>query len=214
MSAIPYVLAIETSGDWCSVAVGAEGEVLKEASLHMPYGQAAHILKLVEEVSVVFDKDWHQVSKIVVNRGPGSFTGIRVGLSVAEGFAYAGKIPLVGVTGFQVYRALFDKEQDLCVVLDSRRDGHFVACFEKNQWAVKEHVIMRWEEVQKQKRSTILTNVHALKDDDVLYKPLTAEMLLKAYRVLAGHVCEFSDEPFYLKSPDIHESCTTKRTAY
>lgn len=125
MSMTPYALAIETSGDWCSVAVGAEGALLKEASLYMPYGQAAHILKLVEEVAVAFNGDWSQVAKIIVNRGPGSFTGIRVGLSVAQGFAYAGKIPLIGVTGFQIYRALFDQKQDLCVVLDSRRDDHF-----------------------------------------------------------------------------------------
>lgn len=61
---------------------------------------------------------------VVANIGPGSFTGLRVGLTVANGFGYALKIPLVGMSEFDIVR-LFYPKVDL-IILDARRDELFV----------------------------------------------------------------------------------------
>ncbi len=66
---------------------------------------------------------------VVVNIGPGSFTGLRVGLTVANGFGYGLKIPLVGMSEFDVIRLFFPKV-DL-IILDAKRDELFVEV--KNQ---------------------------------------------------------------------------------
>lgn len=99
-----YCLAIDTSGNWCSVALHEIGtETCFQVGEEIKRGHAEHILGFIDQVFMQAGFDdpaagYSHLSRLAVVTGPGSFTGLRVGLSVARGIALAQSIPCVGVT--------------------------------------------------------------------------------------------------------------------
>ena len=83
------ILAIETATTVCAAAVVNEGKILSEVSLDEKY---VHAEKLLTQVDAVLDRSglmMHQLDGIAVSIGPGSFTGLRIGLSAAKGLSFA-----------------------------------------------------------------------------------------------------------------------------
>lgn len=70
-----------------------------------------------------------QIGLVSVNRGPGSFTGLRIGLSTAKGICQSLGVPLVGVDGTVVYRARLGAKGRVCVLIPDRRDLFYVRWF-------------------------------------------------------------------------------------
>lgn len=100
MEIIKPILAIETSEKLCSAAIMLKEDDYFELSIQQ---KNIHSEKLMEMISTLFnnaDVDLKDLSHIAVSIGPGSFTGLRIGLSVAKGLAYGADIPLVPVPNF------------------------------------------------------------------------------------------------------------------
>ncbi len=94
------ILAIETSERLCSAAIMLNEDDFFELNIQQ---KNIHSEKLMEMISTLFnnaDVDLKDLSHIAVSIGPGSFTGLRIGLSVAKGLAYGADIPLVPVPNF------------------------------------------------------------------------------------------------------------------
>ena len=142
------LLGIVTTGDVCSVAVGTEQETLAEITADLPYGQAGKIMGFLEELLKKANISWEDLSGIAVDRGPGSFTGIRVGLSLAQGLSLAGGIPLFGLTGFEIYRSIVGVKEDLLVLIDTRRGDCFASFFEQGKKVSAFSKIMTYADVE------------------------------------------------------------------
>lgn len=98
-------LAIDTSEQACSVALACEGTVIDRASEIIGRGHAERLLPLIEERLAATGRSYKDLERIAVTTGPGTFTGLRIGLSVARGLALQADIPCVGVTGLTVLAA-------------------------------------------------------------------------------------------------------------
>ncbi len=88
------VLAIDTGGELSSVALLREGQVLGQAQLGEPRAQSSRLLPCIERLLAQASVAHAGVQAIAVAIGPGAFTGIRLGLSVAQGLALAWQVPL------------------------------------------------------------------------------------------------------------------------
>ena len=119
------ILSIETATNVCSVAVHNKGVLLSLSELHLENSHSqklmdliAHVLKQTGLASVDFDA-------IAVSGGPGSYTGLRIGVSVAKGLAFAGKIPLINVCTLTALAAQvfsFAENNSLIIpMIDARR---------------------------------------------------------------------------------------------
>jgi tRNA threonylcarbamoyladenosine biosynthesis protein TsaB len=128
------ILAFDSSGMACSAVILRDGEVVSHRFHPLLRGHAEILLPMIRDVLVEAGLAVRELDKIVVTTGPGSFTGIRIGLAAARGFALAGGVALHGVTSFAaVAAAVFGREPanvPLLVALGSRRDFVFVQCFE------------------------------------------------------------------------------------
>ncbi|MEO1077246.1 MAG: tRNA (adenosine(37)-N6)-threonylcarbamoyltransferase complex dimerization subunit type 1 TsaB, partial [Bacteroidota bacterium] len=90
-------LGIETATDVCSVALLEDDAVLAEASLRLPRQHAARLMPLVRDVLAHTGRATTDLDLVSVSEGPGSYTGLRIGVSTAKGLCLATGAALVGV---------------------------------------------------------------------------------------------------------------------
>ena len=98
-----YILNIETATKNCSVSVAKNGIVLacKEIS-EMGYSHAEKLHVFIDEILHELQLDYKDLSAIAVGQGPGSYTGLRIGVSAAKGLCFALDIPLIAIDTLQV----------------------------------------------------------------------------------------------------------------
>ncbi len=100
ISSGPTILAIDTSTDVCSVAIAQKGkkEEIHESTVIAAREHTQRILPMIEKLLAESALTLRQLDAIAIANGPGSFTGLRIGLSVAQGLAYGADLPLVPVS--------------------------------------------------------------------------------------------------------------------
>jgi tRNA threonylcarbamoyladenosine biosynthesis protein TsaB len=124
------VLGIDTATRFASVAVAVDGRGVVERTLPMSGSHGRTLFPLIEEVLAVADLGPDAVDLIAVSIGPGSFTGLRVGLSAAKGLALASNAALVGVPTLDAYAlAAGRRAGTVWTVLDARKGEVYAAAF-------------------------------------------------------------------------------------
>lgn len=138
---MPLILNIETSTTLCSVSLAKEGKVIACKEMNEGFTHAENLHVFVEEVLAKANKTVKDLNAIAVGSGPGSYTGLRIGVSAAKGLAYALNIPLIGVNTLQTMAAMAIKENPtdilFCPMLDARRMEVYTAVYDKNLNAIK-----------------------------------------------------------------------------
>jgi tRNA threonylcarbamoyladenosine biosynthesis protein TsaB len=128
------VLAIDAAGSACGAAVASGRELLAIVNGAMIHGQAEALLPMVDEVVRQAGLAPSALDLIAVTTGPGSFTGIRVGIAAARGVALALGRPIIGITSFAAVAAALPgaapEGRRILVALDSRRSDLFVQLFD------------------------------------------------------------------------------------
>jgi tRNA threonylcarbamoyl adenosine modification protein YeaZ len=121
------VLAIDTALDYCAAAVldaGARAMIAQE-TLEMKRGHAEALMPLIDRVMRASGIAYLDLDRIAVTTGPGSFTGLRVGISAARGIGLAADKPVVGLTTLSAYVAPLvaeKQEQPIIAAIDARHD--------------------------------------------------------------------------------------------
>ncbi len=124
------VLAIDTCLGACSVAATSDGRPLAAASEPMTRGHQERLAPMAREVMARADLDFAALDRIAVTVGPGSFTGLRVGLAFAKGLALALGKPCIGVGTLEALAATLAEPGPLAVVIDSGRGQVYLQTFE------------------------------------------------------------------------------------
>lgn len=133
------VLAIDTAGPACAAAVydSEQNRVLAAVSEMIGKGHAEKLLGMIDEVMQISGLALPDLHRIAVTIGPGSFTGIRVGLSAARGLGLALGIEVVGISTLMVMAAA-DREEhgdvaaqgEVLVAMDAKRDEVYAQMFD------------------------------------------------------------------------------------
>lgn len=96
------ILALDSALSSCSAAVIKDDVLLSDVFEDRLRGQAERLLPLCQQVCTAAGVTFDQLDAIAVTRGPGTFTGVRIGLAAAKGLALALKVPLIGMTTLEV----------------------------------------------------------------------------------------------------------------
>src|SRR5688572_23432106 len=119
------ILSIETSTAVCSVALHENGRLLAVMEVHQEYSHASKLGILVSELMNISETKIDKINAIAVSSGPGSYTGLRIGTSLAKGLCYSLDIPLVAVPTLEVLAAVVSPfhrvDSFLCPMIDARR---------------------------------------------------------------------------------------------
>ena len=126
------ILNLETSTTNCSVAIGINGEVavLKEDK-EKGYSHAEKLHLFIEEALKEVNLDYKDLDAVAVSKGPGSYTGLRIGVSAAKGLCFSLDIPLISVSTLTVLaKQISAKEEEVIVpMLDARRMEVYTAVY-------------------------------------------------------------------------------------
>ncbi|RDI52158.1 tRNA (adenosine(37)-N6)-threonylcarbamoyltransferase complex dimerization subunit type 1 TsaB [Flavobacterium glaciei] len=129
-----YILNIETATKNCSVALAKDGETIfcKEIA-EEGYSHAERLHVFIEEIIKEAGITFKDLSAIAVSQGPGSYTGLRIGVSAAKGLCYALEIPLIAVDTLQSLASQVTVSSGLIIpMIDARRMEVYSAVFTPN----------------------------------------------------------------------------------
>jgi len=125
-------LAIDTIGGRCATAViGAAGETLGNQQSHMERGHAEALIPQIDQCLAEAGLAYGDIARIGVTTGPGSFTSVRVGLSVAKAMALALNVPLFGLSSLQIATLGCAPDEPLLVILAGRGETVFWQYFDR-----------------------------------------------------------------------------------
>ncbi len=150
-SAVP-ILAIDTAAAQCAVAIVA-GERVHTMVEPQQRGQSERLMPLIVEVTSEAGMTMSDLGAIAVTTGPGSFTGLRVGLAASHGLASALGIPAIGIDSFSAFAASLPDElakHDLAVIVQSRRAELYWRLITRNGEAPGEPAVNLAAEIKSQ----------------------------------------------------------------
>ena len=131
------ILAIDSTHGTCSAAFFDGERVVSEIVEEMERGQAERLIPMVQDVLKKANATFSDIETVAVTTGPGSFTGVRVGLAAADGIALAAGLPMTGVSVLDVLAWKINNRhsdiEKLCLVLETKRDDYYAQCFENGK---------------------------------------------------------------------------------
>lgn len=139
------ILNIETSTETCSVAVAQDGGIIFEKINNEPNSHTKYLAKFVEEALSFAESHAIPLDAVAVSSGPGSYTGLRIGVSTAKGICYGKNVPLIAIPTLKllcVKPLLSDDIEDenalLCPMIDARRMEAYTAIYDRALREVRE----------------------------------------------------------------------------
>lgn len=129
------LLALDTATEACSVALWLDGEVDVE-TVELAHGHAQRILPMIDARLAAHRLRLADLDGLAAGRGPGGFTGLRLGVSVAQGLAFGAGLPVVGISNLAaVAQAMFGREAQATHVLvanDARMKEVYTALYRRS----------------------------------------------------------------------------------
>ncbi len=138
------ILNIETSTSVCSIALSQDGQCLLSKEDHSGYSHAEKLGSFVQEAISFADSHLIPLDAVAVSSGPGSYTGLRIGVSMAKGICYARDLKLIAIPTLEVLTVpilLGDEVEDdtlLCPMIDARRMEVYAAIYDRRLSQVRE----------------------------------------------------------------------------
>ena len=136
-----YILNIETSTLKCSVSIAYKGEYVAGEQLlanEFIHGEKLHVfIRDIFEKTKIKKKD---LNAVAVSKGPGSFTGLRIGVAAAKGICFAQDLPLIGINTLEIMAAPFFNKSEynyLIPILDARRMEVYSAIFDAKKRCIQ-----------------------------------------------------------------------------
>jgi len=217
-------LCIETSTNVCSTALTENDKILFSEIEYKANSHSALLTVLIEKITKKSGIELSQIDAVAVSSGPGSYTGLRIGVSTAKGICYALDKPLIAVSSLRIlaeraimmYKEIIKQENlTLCPMIDARRMEVYTTFFNQNSEQIDEikaliinsDTFLSFLEKQKiaffgngvEKCKEVIKHKNAFFLDDV--EPLASAMILPVNQLFNEN--NFEDtayfEPFYLK---------------
>lgn len=213
------LLTIETSTPVCSCTLSRDGEILMNKENYESRSHASLLGLFVHEIMEYVREQHIRLDAIAVSSGPGSYTGLRIGVSEAKGLSYGLDIPLIAIPTARIMASMMKEKADedtlLCPMIDARRMEVYATFFDRSLHVIRETSADIVEESSysdllaerkiiffgngAEKCRSIITHPNALFFDDI--HPLASGMVPLAEKdfVAKAFVNVAYFEPFYLK---------------
>ena len=213
------ILNFETSSKNCSVTLSSKGDLISNFDLEDDkYRHSELLTSTIKDILAQNNVSVKELSAVAIGIGPGSFTGLRIGFSVAKGLCYPHKINLIGISSLKILaNSIKNDSGDIIPMINDKGNFYFLSTFENGLNEVGDPLI---DQVDSnyiirniRENSTIVVNnqdsfnyINSIINDKVKlqYKPISSiNMIDLSYRSYIEQ--KFEDlayfEPLYIKKP-------------
>lgn len=225
MADSPLILAFDTSTPRCSIALTSggleDGKIVASLLLGPGVTHSRRLLGSIEQLMQQSSLTMAKVACIAVGLGPGSFTGLRIGMATAKGLAHGGGKKLIGVSSLDAIAAVLKDEGLICVLLDARKKevyGRFYRGDEQGVVPCSEQVVLPPEKIAERIEEPVVMagdGVHFYSDllkeilgekmvtSDVQYPPAEMVGLLAGEQYRNNSFLDVAAaEPTYIRASD------------
>jgi tRNA threonylcarbamoyladenosine biosynthesis protein TsaB len=228
------ILGIDTSTSWESVAVCDDMRMLSEFNCKIPSSHSSHLMKNIDGLLASLEVAIHDIELIVVSIGPGSFTGLRIGIATAKTLSYSLDCPLIGVSSLEAlatFASMTAKDNSHIVsLIDAKRNEVYIGRFHFQHGDTIQQADIGISSVQSLLSSldgnTIICGTGAISyyselvQSGVNYHLLTAEIFSFPHAYILANIglknynVKGSDDhrtlcPIYIRPPDIRKNPLT-----
>jgi len=205
------ILNIETSTRICSVALAVDGKVTAIQESAIENSHARQITVFAEQIMFQTGMNFQDLDAVAVSKGPGSYTGLRIGVSTAKGFCYSLDKPLISVGTLrslangmiQKFKAEGKQPEDFlfCPMIDARRMEVYSAVYDSHLREVREIKAEVIDENSfagffQQNKSLVFLGDGAEKCRDVLSKASENAVFLEEFLASAAYMAPLAEEKF------------------
>ena len=180
------ILSIDTSSKICSVAVLDNKNVLKEENLNNGLTHSESLMPLIEQILIDTNLALKDINLIVCDKGPGSFTGIRIGVGTVLAFKDSLNIPCVGISSLESLAYNIDSDGIICSLIDAKNNNVYFGVFEK-----KNNIVTQLEELS---FKTIKEIIPILTKYDKINFVGDGSIIHKEHLLSNLNTCTFSDK--------------------
>ena len=124
------ILSIDTASDLCTVAVLEDKNCIKEIIVNDARNHSEKIMPVIEQALQESNINLKDINLIVCDKGPGSFTGIRIGVGTVLAFQDTLEIPCVGISSLEALAYNTNQEGLICTLIDAKNDNVYFGLFE------------------------------------------------------------------------------------
>lgn len=127
------ILSVDTSANVATAAISADDKLICEFSVNNKLTHSQTLMPIIDSILKQAETDLSEIDLIAVANGPGSFTGLRIGVSAVKGFAHAANIPVVGISTLtsMAYNLPYCPHI-ICPIMDARRSQVYNAVYKWN----------------------------------------------------------------------------------
>ena len=188
-------LFIDTSLSDVSIALLKDGKLLSCIHNNIPGEHSVYVSKYIEDILENNNKSSDDVNEIIVVNGPGSFTGIRIGVTIAKIFAYLKKIRIVTITSLQA-RAIGNNNNYILSLIDAKHDNYYVGLYDSKYNKITEEFasIDKVEELKEKYNPLVVTPDNNYNIEEIVE-------YTKSFEGQNPHIVD----PIYLKLPEAME---------
>ena len=187
-----YTLFISTFDKLITIGLLKNGEVISELTKESSKNHSIHTMPMIDEILKINNLLPSYLNEIIVVNGPGSFTGVRIGVTIAKTLAYTLNIPIKTITSLKAYAVSSDKETNKLVTIEDLK-GKYIGYFDKNNNLLSDYTYLKNDEYEayiKEKEQYLINNNTF--DLNKIYKSLQTEDSINPHIV----------NPIYIKGID------------
>lgn len=126
-------LMIDTATTRLSVALSENGTIQAESTVMVSKNHAVTLMPMIEQLMAAVKWTPAELERVIVTTGPGSYTGIRIGVTTAKTLAYTLQIPLVGVSALRLMAAAPNTDLPVVSLIDARRGNAYIGHYQHNE---------------------------------------------------------------------------------
>jgi tRNA threonylcarbamoyl adenosine modification protein YeaZ len=198
----PLVLGIETSGIRCSVAWQQDNQTKLVYNVSEKNAHATLLANLIARGFKEIQVDPAETSLVAIATGPGSFTGLRIGLAYAKGFCMGLNVPLTAISNFEILADMAASDRTpIYTLIEARNDYCYAGIFPINKYELKDKYVARLSDLNKNIPANAQIIVHEEREKGKFAQTLSGRDLIIAETYSAEIICSLgiskqqNDEP-------------------
>jgi len=223
------ILSIDTSSPICTVAILEDNKLINEISLNNGLTHSETLMPIIEQILKEANLKIKDIDLLVCDKGPGSFTGIRIGIATVKAFTDSLNIPAIGISSLETLAYNIDNNGIICSLIDAKNDNCYYGIFENKNGEISLIDALSVDEI-----SIILDNLKDIKlpitfvgDGALVYKENILQILpeshfttnnnLSAYKLGLAGLNHFKNNtidevlPLYLRAPKAEQLLEAKK---